>query len=160
MLNLRETRESDPLDLLQRQDQDLILLMAERHSRASAAMEPWANVAKTCIEFTEGKQWTAEQLEQLDSDGRPALTFNKIAPLVRLILGYHRNNRVDVRYLPGHDGTGTDEIAKALTHVGKYLSELNQEPYVDGEVMLDGIITGRGYYDARLDFERTTSATS
>lgn len=154
MLSIKQTREADSLALLHRQDQDMLLMLAERHARATSAMEPWANVAKTCIDFTEGKQWTAEQLQTLEDEGRPALTFNKIAPLVRLILGYHRNNRVDVRYLPGHDGTGTEEVAKALTQVGKHISEMNQEPYVDGEVMLDGIITGRGYYDTRLDFEK------
>lgn len=132
---------------------DTVLLMADRHVRASEAMSDWAQRGKKAVEFVEGKQWSEAALKKLDEEERPAFTFNKIAPLVRLVQGYHRNNRTDVKVLPGHDGTGTKAGADALTHVCKVISEINQEPYVDTEVFMDGIISGRGYYDQRLSFE-------
>jgi len=35
----------------------------------------------------------------------------------------------------------------------KQLSEVCQQSWVDGEVVKDGLITGRGFYDTRLEFE-------
>jgi len=138
---------------LPKQDWKTILLMSDRFERDAAAHSTWAEVAKRCTEYLEGKQWTADALKELADDGRPALTFNKIAPLVRVVMGYFSNNRTDEKFLPDHDESSTAAIAQALTKTSKQMSESSQQPYVDTEVFLDGLIGGRGYYDWRLDFE-------
>ena len=142
-----------PPKKLPKQDSQKILLLAERWQRAAAAQEKWATPAKACVDFLEGRQWTEAQVKKLEAEGRPALVFNKIGPLVRLVLGYFQNNRTDDKYLPGHEGLGTAEVAEALTKIGKQISEINQQPYVDTEIFLDGITTGRGYCDTRMNFE-------
>lgn len=134
--------------------QDLMLLMMERYLRADAALSSWSEGAKRCIDFMEGKQWSAEEIQNAEDEGRPWLTLNKIAPLVRLVLGYHRQNRLDNRFLPTDDASATAATAEILTKIIKQISINNKEPYVDTEVFLDGIMGGRGYYDWRLDFER------
>ncbi|MRR49363.1 MAG: hypothetical protein EG825_00370 [Rhodocyclaceae bacterium] len=133
--------------------QEMVLLMAERFQRDQSAMGQWATDAKRCVDFFEGKQWDEEALRKMELEGRPALTFNKIGPLVRLILGYHRNNRTDLKYLPAFDGTGSQVVSEALTKIVKQISEESDKEYIDTEVFLDGLVTGRGYYDYRLDFE-------
>jgi hypothetical protein len=133
---------------------DTLLLMAERHTRATAAMQEWAREAKRCFDYVEGRQWTREQLAALEREDRPAQKFNKLARLVRLVLGYHRNNRTDLRFLPAATGVGSEEVADRLTQLAKVVSEMNQKEYVDGEVFLDGIVGGRGFYDCRLNFEK------
>jgi len=135
-------------------NQDLMLLMMERYLRADAAMSSWAEVAKRCIDFSEGKMWTAEELQKADDDDRPHLNLNKLAPLIRLVVGYHRQNRIDNRFLPTDDSASTEATAAILTKIVKQISINNKEPYVDTEVFLDGILGGRGYYDWRLDFEK------
>lgn len=136
-----------------KQNEDAILLHAERFARSASAQQEWAINAKKCVEFFEDKQWAAEDLRALKEQGRPALTINKIKPLVNLVLGFHLNNRTDIRYLPGHDGSGSAEMAEVLSHVSKQIAEMNELQYLDAEVYLDGILGGRGYYDWRLDFE-------
>lgn len=138
---------------LPQQKPELVRLMAERWFRAQEAQAKWSATAKECVNFIEGKQWTDEQIAQLKAEGRPALVFNEIAPLYRLILGYHRNNRMDTNFLPGHDGSGAQHVAEALSHLWKQFSEQSRIPYVDAEVFADGISTGRGYYDTRMDFD-------
>lgn len=133
---------------------DTVLLMADRHVRATAGMSDWATRGKQCVDFVEGKQWSVDALKKLNSEDRPAFTFNKIAPLVKLVMGYHRNNRVDAKFLPGFDGSGSKKVADALTRICKITSEITQEPFVDTEVFMDGIMTGRGFYDTRLEFEK------
>jgi len=145
---------------LPKQDWETILLISDRFQRDAAAQAQWAEVAKECVEFVEGKQWSESDLKALDADGRPALTFNKIGPLVRLVLGYHRNNRTDENYLPSDDEASTAEVADALTKTAKQISKATQQPYVDAEVFMDGIMTARGFTDWRIDFEQNILGTA
>lgn len=137
-----------------RQDVQKILLHASRYRRAADALVKWSEKAKKAVDYYEGRQWTAADLAKLAAEKRPALNLNKIRPLVNLVLGYHINNRTDVAYMPALDGNGSAEIAATLTHVAKQIGEVNQLPYVDTEVFLDGLLTGRGYWDVRLDFRK------
>lgn len=129
------------------------MLLAERWMRASQSQEEWAETAKRCVDFIEGRQWGEDQKAKLMAEGRPALTFNKIAPLYRLILGYHRNNRTDVTFPPANDEMATEQVSELLNALYKQFSETSGMPWVDAEVFADGLATGRGFMDMRLDFE-------
>lgn len=142
-----------PQQTVPNQDQAKILLLADRWYRAAQAHSKWAATAKECVDFMEGRHWTEDQIAAFAKQNRPALRFNKIAPLVRLILGYQRNNRQDIKCLPATDSPGADQVADALSRIIKQISEQSQMPYVDAEVFMDGIIGGRGFFDNRLDFE-------
>ncbi len=139
---------------LPEQSWDLVVRLAERFRRSQDAHEPWARTAKQCVEFFEGKQWSASDLQKLAEEGRPALTINKLKPLVNLVYGYHLNNQTETKFLPGHDGTGVADMARVLTALSKQIGEMNKLPYLDAEVFLDGILGGRGFYDIRMDFSR------
>ena len=136
-----------------KQDTEKVMLLAERWQRAAVAMEQWAVKAKECVDFVEGRQWTADQVSTLEAQGRMAMSFNKIAPLYRLMLGFRSNSSTDIKFLPASDGLGTTQLAEALTHVEKSTADADQLDYIDGEVFADGIMTGRGFYDTRLSFE-------
>lgn len=136
------------------QDPNRILLHAARFRRSADALRLWSEKAAKCVDYYEGRQWSAADLAKLTAERRPALTINKIKPLVDLVMGYFLSNRTDLQYLPGFDGNGTADIAAALTHVMKQVAEMNQLSYVDGEVFMDGCLTGRGYWDMRMSFQR------
>lgn len=133
---------------------DTMLVMMERYVRADSAMANWAAPAKKAIDYFEGKQWSADALAKAADDDRPTITLNKIAPLVRLVLGYHRSNRLDTRFLPTDDTNSVEAIAEILSKIVKQIAINNHEQYVSTEVFLDGILGGRGYFDWRLDFEK------
>lgn len=142
-----------PTRPLPKQDQSLILLTAERFCRAKAAVDLWATDAKKCVEYFEGKQWSAADLQKLRSEGRPELTINKIKPLLQLVMGYHANNRTDINYDPSTTGGGDASTAECLDALSKQTSIISELPFVDCEVFLDGSLTGRGYYDGRMKYE-------
>lgn len=133
---------------------ELLQLMIERYMRADAAHAQWAEEAKRCVDFLEGKQWSAQELKDAEYDERPTLTLNKLGALVRLVLGYHRNNRFDEKHLPTDDANSTESTATVITKIAKQIALQNEEPYIDAEVFLDGIASGRGYYNWGLNFER------
>ena len=136
------------------QDSRKLLLMGERWRRAAAAHEAWATRAKEAVDYVEGRQWDSTVLRQMQAQKRPALTLNKIGPLVRLVLGYHINNKTETKIAPGSDMDATEEVGEALSKIVKQISIDNHQPFVDTAVFLDGSIGGRGYWDSRLNFER------
>ena len=134
-------------------DSEKVRLIADRFLRNQTAHQEWAKPAKECVDFVEGRQWTKKAQQQLKDEGRPALVFNKIGRLVKLVMGFHRNNRTDTKFIPGSDGFGTQKIADAISQLWKQYAENTDLEYVDTEVFMDGIMTGRGYYDTRMNFE-------
>lgn len=143
-----------PENRLPVQNTELIMLTSDRYERSSMAHEDWAGTAKTCFDFVEDKQWDPGQKSIVeDVEGRPALTLNKIKPLVFLALGYHLQNRTQWKHLPGNDDSATFEIATSLNKIVQNIGEASRMPFIDAEVFLDGLIGGRGYYDTRLNFE-------
>lgn len=135
------------------QDAARILLMADRWQRASYAQARWATQAKLAVDMLEGRQWTAEALAKMLKEKRPALTFNVIAPIIRLILGYQRNNKSDIKFQPGQDMRSAETTAEMLSQLEKSVAGACGLPFVDAEVFLDGIVGGRGFYDTRLSFD-------
>lgn len=133
---------------------DIIDAQHERWSRATSGHQSWAEVAKICTEFFEGEQWTAAERALLAEEGRPINTKNKIAPLMRLLMGFFRQNRWDIRVLAGNDGTGSEAVADIINAVFKQIAERNSSAWVDAQVFQDGLLTGRGFWDIRLDFAR------
>lgn len=138
---------------LPRQNWEAVLLHAERWRRASNGSEEWRRRAMECVDFYEGKQWKEADLAALEAQKRPHLTINKIAPLVNLVQGYQINNISTINYLPSNDGSGTSETAAALSHVSKAISQEQQIKFKDIEVFMDGLLTGRGYWDMRMCFD-------
>jgi hypothetical protein len=147
-----ETTDSDII--LPYQHADKVLLLADRYLRGTQGMSDWVAEAKHCVEMTEGLQWTPEAIAALEASDRKAFQWNKIIALVRLVLGYQRSTKTDIKVLPNWQGYSTSEVADVLTKVIKQLAESSHEPYIDTEVFMLGIITGRGFYDARLNFEK------
>ncbi|CAB4144195.1 hypothetical protein UFOVP469_17 [uncultured Caudovirales phage] len=136
------------------QDWNMIQLIAQRFLHAQDGMRDWAVKARECVDFYEGRQWSEGDIRKLIAEKRPMLTINKILPLVNLVVGYHLNNQTQDQFLPGHDGSGSAATAAALSMVTKQIDQMNDLQYIDTEVFLDGLLTGRGYYDSRLDFRK------
>lgn len=142
-----------PVDKIPDQSSDVVMLVAERWQRSSDAQERWASKARLAVDFMEGRQWSEQDLALAKRQKRPTLVFNIIAPLVRLIEGYHRNNKTDITFQPGNDDLASEEVAEVLTHLEKNVTQGNKIPFVDAAVFADGIITGRGFYRSTLDFD-------
>lgn len=141
-----------PKRQLPEQNNEKVLLQLDRFTRARMAMQRWAEMAKLCTMFLEGEQWSAADIAKLAEEKRPALTLNKINRLVRLILGYFRQNRTEIQFLAGWDSYSTDDVAECLSNLAKQISAQNDTPWNDANVFMDGITTGRAYWDLRMDF--------
>ncbi|WP_417790293.1 hypothetical protein [Terasakiella pusilla] len=138
---------------LPKQDAEKVMKLVDQFERASTAHRIWAEPAKKCVDYFEGRQWTADEIAQRFAKGLPSLSFNEIGPLVRLVIGYFQNNKTDLSFMPGNDAHSTQDLAELLSQVIKQISTATQLAYVDTETYLDGLLTGRGFQETKLNFE-------
>jgi hypothetical protein len=74
----------------------------------------WRKEADTCFDYVAGHQWSDEDKTELAEQHRPAITFNRTAPLVKAVCGLEVNNRQGIIYLPRQVGqSGVNEMITA-----------------------------------------------
>lgn len=138
---------------LPKQDPQTVAEILDCWIRARDGQREWALSSSECIDFVEGRQWTQEEKEIMVEEGRPMVTLNKIAPLTRLVKGYMRNNKKDVRFLPNDEAYASESCATCLTALSKQTDSLSSTEFNNSEVFADGVLGGRGFFDTRLHFE-------
>lgn len=109
----------------------------------------WREKAKESQEFREGKQWSDEDIEILNKQNRPALTFNKILPSVNAVVGYQKRNRLDVIALPrgGQDQLVSDIMTNAI----RFVRDITNGEYEISDAFLDTVDTGMGWLKTFID---------
>jgi hypothetical protein len=93
--------------------------------------------------FRHGQQWTEEQKDKLNAEGRPALTFNLVAPTTRELIGANEDQRREPRAAPvGVDALPTSEV---VNHLWKRIYEQQDVESTEGSAFENGITGGIGY---------------
>lgn len=110
----------------------------------------WRRRAREDFEFYLGEQWDETSKHKLQEDGRPVLTINKIKPVVKLLSGYERQSRMDIKCLPmeGSDG----RVADVLTALIKFIMGNNNGEYEQSFQFQDGLVCGKGFSYVNMDF--------
>ena len=72
----------------------------ERVKEALRLSETWRDYAKQDYEFVQGKQWTDSDLNNMRRAKRPAITINRIRPIINLLCGYAAQNETEPDFLP------------------------------------------------------------
>ena len=106
--------------------------------------------AELCERFFRGMQWDEKDLALLKAQRRPALVINKILSTISNVMGDQIYNRSEVSFQPRSGAPSGN--ADVLTKLFKYISQDNQLDWLRSDVFADGIITSRGFYDVRMDF--------
>lgn len=111
----------------------------------------WREEAKEDYEFTAGKQWTDEEIKKFNEDGRPAITINKIKPLMNILSGYQRLNRYDIDFLArSSDDVELCQVRRGIT---KYVMDRCDYDSVESQTFLDCSIGGIGWFCVRYKFD-------
>ncbi len=103
-------------------------------------------------EFYAGVQWDEADKKALDEQSRPALTLNLILSTVNAIIGEQLDRKVEPVFRAIEQGY--ENTAHALNKITRAI--LNDCDYdsIEEQMFADGLITGRGYIDIRLGFEK------
>ena len=98
----------DELQYAQSQDKDMTLVADSSKlakykrwfTEAVEGQQKWRAIALEDRDFYAGKQWKNEDKKELENAKRPAMTINRIKPLINVLCGYQRLNRYDIEFLP------------------------------------------------------------
>ena len=115
------------------------------------AEEVWRRKARANRLMYVGKQWDALDLDILRKEGRPALTINKIFPLINFLQGYQIQNRQDITVINRKGSTKAE--AEILTECIRHLIDTNSGDNEISSMFIDGIITGRGFISGLVSFD-------
>lgn len=120
----------------------------------------WRKEAKEDFDFVAGGagmdsgQWDREALETLEQQQRPAITVNRIEPLIEGVAGTEVNNRQEATYKPREPAdTG---LTSVLNAVGKWMRD-NDVEEEDSDAFRNALVCGLGatasamQYDEDLD---------
>lgn len=126
-------------------------VVLKRFRRSKRIYKDWLDAADEDYDFGLGKQWADEDKQNLATQKRPCLTFNRLRPLIDVVAGYQRENeaRLKVRPEGGEDKLFSDIIDRVIMHINK-TSKLD---YKLGYVNDDGTICGKGYIEAYLNYD-------
>lgn len=106
--------------------------------------------ADKCDRFFCGDQWEATDVQMLKQVRRPALTINKVLSTISNVLGEQINNRAEISFRPR--GASSPATAETLAKVFKQISDNNRLDWLRSDMFADGVITSRGFLDARIDY--------
>lgn len=101
-----------------------------------------------------GKQWSAEDREYVESQGRPALEFNQVMPKINIALAHQIHNRMDIQFKP-RGGAADEELASTLSKLAMQIADQNMLHFKESAVFADGVIQQRGYYDVRISYDNS-----
>jgi len=107
--------------------------------------------ARQCEDFFAGDQWDEATKQKLRNARRPALTLNKTLSSMMVLFSEQLKNRASINFVPLQNGT--QDTANTLNKLWLYTAARNRLKWVESQVFDDGVITGRGYYDIRMNFD-------
>lgn len=143
-----------PIDKLPKKDQDLRLAQenygAYARSRDAGHLD-WVKMARKCDAYYSGDQWEKDITDSLDAENRPHLTINQVLSTINSVKGEYIKARQEISFRPRGKGASV-EVAKALSFVVKQIQYNNRSRWNETQVLEDGLIEDRGYFDIRLDF--------
>lgn len=103
-----------------------------------------------CRKYVYGEQWNPTLQRQLEREGKPALTINKIFSTLLTICGEQINTQADIAFSPS--AGGTQETADALTKLWLHVSKHCGLRWLEEMVFDSGAISSRGFFDVRMQF--------
>ena len=122
-----------------------------RKSSMDGAQADWRENCRLWFNFRHGNQWDDADLAKLEEQGRPVVTFNRIAPIIDSISGYETDNRREVRF-KGRE-TDDDPVAGAMSDMVQFIRDRCDAEDEDSEAYADAITCGVGVTETLMSTE-------
>jgi len=98
-----------------------------------------------------GQQWDAGDLQRLQDQQRPAVTFNRILRTINAITGTQVANRQETRYIPREQGDV--QVNEVLTAAGEWVRDNCDAEDEESDAFRDMCIAGMGWLETRMDYD-------
>jgi len=135
-------------------DNDTVNMMYDRMKASKQGVLDWREDAEVCDRFRAAHQWDNEDLEILREQNRPAITFNRIHPIVEVVSGTEIANRAEVRFVPRHPELGQKSaVADLGTDAFTWANDLCSADDERSIAFKDLVVRGMAWTEQTLDYE-------
>lgn len=132
-------------------DEDIVLLARQCRKESEKHLAEWLTEAKNNYDMVAGHQWDDTDRSVLEEQNRPAVVFNRMAPVIDSVCGTEVSNRQEVQYLPRQVGdAGVNEL---LTGAAKWVRDNCDAEDEESDAFTDTLICGLGWTETRMDYE-------
>lgn len=107
---------------------------------------------KESEKFYTGDQWDAQIKSELKQASRACLTINFTERNIDKLIGYQRQQRTDIRYMPTEGGD--QRVCDILNTLSKSVLDQCYFEAQESEVFEDQAIAGRGLFNIYMDFSQ------
>lgn len=108
--------------------------------------------AKEDIEFARlSKQWPEAIRKQREAEGRPCLTVNKLAPVVRQVVNDARQNRPSIKVLP-QDSKSDKDTAEVMSGLIRNIEQASNADIAYDTAVDCAVSSGWGYWRVNLEY--------
>lgn len=111
----------------------------------------WRKETKEAFDFVAGRMWAREDEENLNSQNRPIITFNRVEPMIRSICGVEINNRQEIHYDPNLPED--NDIAAVPNTAAKIIMSRGEFADEESEAFFDVLVCGMGFLDHYMDYD-------
>lgn len=118
---------------------------------ALSATSTWRQNAKQDYKFMQGKQWDDADMKKMREAGRPAITINRIRPIINLLCGYASQNETEPDFLPRSEED--DRVSRVAKGITKYCLDRANYQRNKGKCFRDKIICGLANYWVHYEFD-------
>lgn len=129
-----------------------LALMKDMWSEAVKGQAEYISKSMTNYGMYEGgdKQWDAKDIAYLDAKKRHHLSLNIIFPIINLLSGYERQNRLDIKCFPKKGGL--QMVAQLMTELAKNIESQSLGLYLRSAAFLDGIVSTKGFLNLDIKY--------
>jgi hypothetical protein len=130
---------------------EIVLRVRNDIKAYKAHAKQWRQDAKMAYNMYAGKQWTTEEVQILEEQGRPPITFNKMTKIINTVTGLELQNRQDINCIPfGVEDQGVCDLANNAL---KYIRKECEAEDVESEAYEDVLVCGLGGVYTYVDYE-------
>ena len=114
-------------------------------------LRTWRDEAREDYAFRALDQWSDEDRTYLDKQRRPVITFDRINPIIRTVIGQEVSNRQEARYIAREQGDL--KVNELLTEAARWFRDRANADGHDTDAFDDTLTCGVGCSEIRLDYE-------
>ena len=117
----------------------------------------WRQEAKENFDFVAGRQWTTDEVKQMEDLNRIPVVFNRIAPTIDAVSGAEIAARQQVQFFPRQ--VGDTQIDDILTQGAEWIMDECEGTEEDSDAFRDCLICGVGCTETRPDYDKDSRVT-
>lgn len=121
----------------------------------AAHSHQWRVEAREDFDFVAGEQWDPTTKRELENQGRPAITFNRVLSVIKAVAGIEINGRHETIFIPRNSDAGDVKINELLTQASQWMADGCDAEDEQSEAFQDALVCGLGVTEQIISYEET-----